>query len=75
MWFIDLLMYDATFGAYTELYSGLSQDLSLEKDQGIFVVPWGRNYPVRSDIEGERGEGKNSAKLFEWCDRETSQYA
>lgn len=68
-------MYDPIFGAYTELYSGLSQELTLEKDQGGYIIPWGRRSTVRKDVEAGKGDDKNSAKLYEWCSRETSKYA
>lgn len=72
---LDVLLYPAIFGAYTELYSGLSDELSIEKDQGIFVVPWGRKGVVRTDVAAECKSGGKSEKLFEWCERETVKYA
>jgi len=70
-----LILYPVVFGAYTELYAGLSQDLSLDRDQAIYIVPWGRKARARPDVETERGEGKNSAKLYEWCETVTKEYA
>lgn len=70
-----LLCYQPIFGAYTEIYAGLSQDLAIEHDQGAYIVPWGRKSTVRPDIVAQLGEGKNSEKLWEWCERETRQYA
>jgi retinol dehydrogenase 12 len=68
-------LYPPLFGAYTELYSGLSKDLTIEKDQGGYFVPWGRKSGVRKDIEAERKEGGNASKLYEWCDQVTKEYA
>ncbi len=71
----DVIVYPAIFGAYTELFAGLSEDLSLDKDQGCYIVPWGRKWSVRKDVEAERGEGKKAAQLYDWCDKETIKYA
>jgi hypothetical protein len=34
------------FGAYPELYAGLSQDIDLEQN-GSYVIPWGRLFVPR----------------------------
>lgn len=39
------LLYDAKYGAYTELFAGLSEDLSME-DNGSYIIPWGRKHPA-----------------------------
>ncbi|KAK6379180.1 short-chain alcohol dehydrogenase [Exophiala oligosperma] len=73
---IDLMLYPAVFGAYTELYAGLSQELTMKGDQGLFIAPWGRRASVRKDLEDEVvKEDGQAAKLFEWCDRVTKEYA
>lgn len=74
LWILDQILYPAVFGAYTELYCGLSQDLTTAKDQGAYVVPWGRKWGTRSDLEGERGEA-TARRLYEWCDEKTKKYA
>jgi retinol dehydrogenase-12 len=68
------MLYPAVYGAYTELYAGLSPDLTIEKDQAIFVWPWGRRGTVRPDISAECKTGGNSEKLYEWCERETGKW-
>ncbi|KIV95283.1 hypothetical protein PV10_02956 [Exophiala mesophila] len=74
--FIRGLLYAPIFGAYTEIYSGLSPDLTIEKDQGGFIIPWGRRGSVRPDqlAELEKGEQGEAAKLYDWCERVTKQY-
>jgi retinol dehydrogenase-12 len=72
---LDGLLYPAVFGAYTELYSGLSADLSVEGDQGVFVKPWGRKGIVRTDVAAECREGGKSEMLWKWCEAETAKYA
>ncbi len=70
-----LMLYPAVFGAYTELYAGLSKDLDIEKDQGGYIVPWGRKWSVRRDLETEVAkQDGNDVKLYEWCDMVTKQY-
>ncbi|KPI44414.1 putative oxido [Cyphellophora attinorum] len=68
------------FRAYTALYAGLSQELSIERHQGVYVIPWGRIHPapredllaaVKSEAEGGTGE---AAKLWDWCEEMTKQY-
>ncbi|KAL1984148.1 hypothetical protein VTN96DRAFT_9453 [Rasamsonia emersonii] len=39
MFFIRPLLYEAKFGAYTELYAGLSPDITLESNNGAYVIP------------------------------------
>jgi NAD(P)-dependent dehydrogenase (short-subunit alcohol dehydrogenase family) len=39
------LLYHAKFGAYTELWAGLSDDLTIEENGG-YVIPWGRIHPA-----------------------------
>lgn len=69
------LLYPAIFGAYTELYAGLGPQLSL-KDQGVYIVPWGRRAAVRADLQAEVAkEGGQSSRLFEWCDNVTREFA
>jgi hypothetical protein len=72
--FTNFLLYPAINGAYTELYAGLSPDLTMEKDQGLFVWPWGRRGTVRPDILAECKAGGNSEKLYQWCERETDKW-
>jgi retinol dehydrogenase-12 len=72
---LDILLYPAVFGAFTELWAGLSGELTVEGDQGIFVLPWGRKGGVRRDIIGECREGGKSERLWGWCERETVKFA
>lgn len=76
MFFISMMLKPAVYGAYTEIYSGLSPDLTLEEDQGGYVIPWGRKGTVRPDqvAEVKKGEQGQAAKLYEWCERVTKEY-
>lgn len=74
-----LVLWPTRYGAYTELYAGLSSDLTIAKDSGAYIWPWGRVGYLRSDIEDslrlevEGGTGK-AAKLWAWCDQETARF-
>ena len=65
-------------GAYTELYAGLSQDLTTA-DNGSYIAPWGRKSFNRPDVEAgmkseaEGGSG-GSDKFVEYIRRETRAY-
>lgn len=76
MFFIAPLLHEPTFGGYTELYVGLSLDITLEKN-GAYVIPWGRLRPdeacPRKDIihamaPEEQGGLGYTKKLWEWCE-------
>jgi NAD(P)-dependent dehydrogenase (short-subunit alcohol dehydrogenase family) len=41
MFFVNALLHPPKMGAYTELFAGLSGDIT-EKEQGCYVIPWGR---------------------------------
>jgi hypothetical protein len=70
-----VLLYPTVYGAYTELYAGLSADLTINADQGVYIVPWGRRAGVKKDVAVEVGkEGGNAQRLYEWCDRVTREY-
>jgi NAD(P)-dependent dehydrogenase (short-subunit alcohol dehydrogenase family) len=76
MFFIKHVLYEPKFGAYTELYAGLSEDITKERN-GAYVIPWGRVRPdegcprkdilnaMRSEEEGGLGYAE---KLWEWCE-------
>ncbi|KAH8820116.1 hypothetical protein F5884DRAFT_839877 [Xylogone sp. PMI_703] len=65
-------------GAYTELFAGLSPDVTLEKN-GAWISPWGRFTPLRPDLvkgalpESEGGTGI-AQKWWDWCEEQVKQY-
>jgi NAD(P)-dependent dehydrogenase (short-subunit alcohol dehydrogenase family) len=76
---VSPLLYPAVYGAYTNLWAGLSSDLSI-KDGGNYIIPWGRVHPspsprhVASLASKEEG-GTGEAKAFlEWCDAQTVEF-
>ncbi|KUI66580.1 hypothetical protein VM1G_02093 [Cytospora mali] len=73
-----LMMYPPLNGAYTELFGGLSPEITLEKT-GCWVVPFGRIYPIRDDMnfatrtEAEGGTG-GTLKFWEWSEAQVKPY-
>lgn len=73
------LLYNARMGAYTELWAGLSPELTLERN-GSYVIPWGRFHPsprddllaaLKSHDEGGTGE---AGQFWRWCEEQTHEY-
>jgi len=74
------MLYPPIYGAYTELYSGWSSDLTLEKN-GAYIIPWGRidTEGLRADIlksvrTTEEGGSGVAERFWEWCDKETMAF-
>lgn len=73
------LLHDPKMGAYTELWAGLSEELTMETN-GCYVIPWGRlhNAP-RNDLlnalKDEEESGIGRAKEFlDWCYEQTKDF-
>lgn len=74
------LMHSPKRAALTQLYAGLSADISLEKN-GCYVVPWGRIAPhVRKDLvdaarpkDEDGGTGK-AAEFWDFCSQKVAAY-
>ncbi|RMD44295.1 hypothetical protein DV735_g799, partial [Chaetothyriales sp. CBS 134920] len=76
---INLFLKDAIYGAYTELFAGLSPHVQLEHN-GRFIEPWGRIASTRWDIEESRkaeSEGGNgiAAQFYDWNEQQVAPYA
>lgn len=76
----SLVMHHPKMGAYTELWTGLSPDVTSE-DGGKFAIPWGRWHPSpkRDILESmktkEEGGTGLAVQFWDWCDAETKKYA
>ncbi|KKZ61911.1 hypothetical protein EMCG_03610 [[Emmonsia] crescens] len=72
------MLYPPVFGAYTELFAGLSPDVT-DKEPGNWIIPWGRVAPVRKDLieatktEAEGGNG-TALKFWEWTEKQIKPY-
>lgn len=78
---LTYLGYPPRFGAYTELFCGWSEDITVEQG-GSFVIPWGRlgNDYVRPDLAKIVKENETDAEaiprqFWAWSDKVTSQFA
>ncbi|KAK1702557.1 putative estradiol 17 beta-dehydrogenase [Colletotrichum acutatum] len=66
------------YGAYTELFAGLSPQVTMEKT-GSWVGPFGRFMPIRSDLmdatkaQAEGGNG-HVRKVWDWTEDQVSKY-
>lgn len=76
---VSPLLHEAKYGAYTELWAGLSPELT-EEHNGAYIIPWGRLHPCpRQDIldatkrEWEGGTGR-SWDFERWCNKETAMF-
>lgn len=69
------LLYPAYKGAYTELWAGWSDELTVER-RATFVMPWGRDGTpyVRKDITDAIDDGLVD-KFWYYCETETRAYA
>lgn len=66
-------------GAYTELYAGLSPEMTSAVNGG-YVIPWGRVHPApREDLiqalKSKEEDGSGQASEFrKWCEKQTAEY-
>ena len=73
------LLYNAMFGAYTELWAGLSTTLTMEH-VGAYVIPWGRLHPSpRQDLldalkSRDCGGTGVATEFLGWCVDKISTY-
>lgn len=75
-WLVYWLLYPAVYGAYTELWSGWSPDVTIDKAI-TFIMPWGRDGTklVRQDIRDGIEKKDLVGKFWKYCEEETKQYA
>ncbi|KAM0543623.1 hypothetical protein ACHAPJ_012211 [Fusarium lateritium] len=72
------MLYPPLYGAYTELFAGLSPDVTLEKT-GAWIIPFGRFGVPREDLErgakptSEGGTGM-AQKWTAWLEEQVKQY-
>lgn len=77
-WLLGFAFYPPKYGAYTELFAGLSPDMKLENKLD-WIVPWGRWTTIRADLveatktktEGGSGVGK---AFWEWNEEQVKQF-
>jgi len=75
---LKLVLYPAINGAYTELFAGLSPEVTPAKN-GAWIHPWGRFVPLKADIlassksKSEGGTGV-AAQFWEWSEAQVKAY-
>jgi retinol dehydrogenase 12 len=72
-------LHSPKYGAYTELWTALTPELTPEKS-GAYVYPWGRfgSLPagVEAALKGVSDGGTGIAdKFVKWCSKETEAFA
>lgn len=74
----NLFLHPPMYGAYTELFAGLSPKVTL-KNSGAWIIPWGRFSSIRKDIEAagksksEGGTGR-AAEFWAWSEKQVQPY-
>ncbi|KAI1376884.1 short-chain dehydrogenase [Hypoxylon crocopeplum] len=71
-------VYPPVNGAYTELFAGLSDEVTLERS-GDWIVPWGRFSDIRTDLlQGSRPQSEGGTgiaqKFWEWTEEQVKPY-
>ncbi|KAJ3495684.1 hypothetical protein NLG97_g3216 [Lecanicillium saksenae] len=64
-----LVAYPAKYGAYTELYAGLHDDVTQEHN-GAWLLPWGRIVPARKDL----ADAALGRQYWEWSENQIKAY-
>lgn len=80
-WFTEKTLYPSLYGGYTELWCATSPDVT-KQNTGRYVIPWGKFGDLRPDVAQALKPAKANDpasgladKFFDWCQRETKQYA
>ncbi|TAQ84875.1 hypothetical protein B7494_g6800 [Chlorociboria aeruginascens] len=74
----SFVLHEPIYGAYTELFAGLSPEITLEKS-GEWVVPWGRFMRIRKDLKEatmtkEQGGSGIAKEFFDWNEEQIKSY-
>jgi NAD(P)-dependent dehydrogenase (short-subunit alcohol dehydrogenase family) len=81
MMMLSPLLHQAKLGAYTELWAGLSEDVTAQQN-GAYIIPWGRlqQSNPRKDIvtamkDSKDGGSSVAEKFWNWCEQQTENYS
>jgi len=75
---VGLLLHHPIYGAYTELFAGLSPEVTMEKSRA-WIAPWGRFLLLRKDFEAasktevEGGTGVG-LQFWDWTEEQVKPY-
>ena len=76
---VSPLLHNPKMGAYTELYAGLSPEVTAQVNGG-YLIPWGRVHPApRGDLllalkSVEEGGTGQAADFQGWCEKQIADY-
>lgn len=76
---VRILLHPPKYGAYAELWAGLSTEIKLN-DGGRYGVPWGKWHPsprkdLLDSLKTKEDGGTGIAPAFwEWCNKETEKF-
>ncbi|KAK9472869.1 uncharacterized protein V1510DRAFT_416272 [Dipodascopsis tothii] len=62
-----VLLHPAKLGAYSELFALLNPTLTVEKNTGGYIIPWGKIGFARQDVDTGM-KGANGERLWSWLD-------
>ncbi|KAH9905640.1 retinol dehydrogenase 12 [Xylariomycetidae sp. FL2044] len=65
---VNIWLHDGIYGAYTELFAGLSPEVTLERNNA-FLGPWGRFVDKRKDIHAAC-----EAAFWQWTENQVKDY-
>ncbi|KAI0967310.1 short-chain dehydrogenase [Xylaria arbuscula] len=73
-----LITYPPVNGAYTQLYAGLSPDITIDKT-GSWVIPFGRVSEIRKDLQeatrsGAEGGNGTAANFWDWTEEQVKSH-
>lgn len=79
-WLVSWILYETIHGAYTELFAGLSPEVTASRN-AAYIIPWGRISPtLRNDLvlaqksEADGGTGV-AARFWDWCEEQVKDYS
>ncbi|KUJ18111.1 short-chain dehydrogenase [Mollisia scopiformis] len=78
MWW-KLVLHEPIYGAYTELYGGLSPEINMGRT-GAWIKPWGTIKTMREDLEAscktkEEGGSGVGLEFWNWCEEQVRSFA
>ncbi|PNP42054.1 hypothetical protein THARTR1_11201 [Trichoderma harzianum] len=73
-----MMVYPPINGAYTELFAGLSPEVTLERS-GAWIQPWGRFSSQRPDlVEGSKSEDEGGTgiaeRFWDWSEEQVNPF-
>lgn len=74
------ILWEARYGAYTELFCAVDESLTVEENSGGYVIPWGRLHTgLRQDLldamKSKEDGGTGQAEAFwEWCQEQVKEF-